>query len=476
MAEHQPAAAKAPGEPHPVSLNAALTARAGNSITGKIAAPGDKSISHRALLFGALAIGETRIEGLLASEDVIATGYCLQAMGVTIEGGPFNDSDDAKPVSCRVQGRGIFGLAKPSSDLDFGNSGTAARLMMGVLTGQKFPARLIGDASLSSRPMERVLKPLREMGLQVDGSASTKPGTLPLTVRGPGDLVPIRYVLPVASAQVKSAILLAGLHAAGRTTVVEPVATRDHTEIMLKAFGAEIAVWDEPDGRAITITGEPHLTGQEIIVPGDPSSAAFPIAAAMITPGSQVTVRNVLLNPTRTGFLTSVQEMGADIRFENMRQTGGEQVADIVVRHAALKAITVPATRAPSMIDEYPIFAVVAAHAEGETHMPGLEELRVKESDRLAITAAGLTANGVDVTEGTDSLTVRGVGPNGKVKGGATIATHLDHRIAMAFLTLGLATTNPVTIDDGRVIETSFPGFAALMCDLGADIRPTAAA
>ncbi|MEL7543511.1 MAG: 3-phosphoshikimate 1-carboxyvinyltransferase [Pseudomonadota bacterium] len=471
MAEGQPAEATAPGDPGSATSGAALVSYAGASLSGEITAPGDKSISHRALLLGALAIGETRVEGLLASEDVIATGTCLQAMGVQIEGGPFKADAQAPSRSCRIQGCGLFGLTQPGKDLDFGNSGTAARLMMGILAGQDFAARLVGDASLSIRPMERALKPLRQMGLQVDGSSSTLPGTLPLTIRGPGDLIPIRYVLPVASAQVKSAILLAGLHAAGETTVIEPAPTRDHTEIMLTAFGAEVATRDTPDGRAITVKGEPHLIGQTITVPGDPSSAAFPIAAALITPGSCVTVKNVLLNHTRTGFLTSIQEMGADITFTNERETGGEQIADITVRHAPLHGITVPADRAPSMIDEYPVFAVVAAHATGETFMPGLEELRVKESDRLAITAAGLTANGIDVTEGEDSLTVRGVGQNAKAAGGASIATHLDHRIAMAFLTLGLATEKPVTIDDGRVIETSFPGFAQLMRGLGADIR-----
>jgi len=449
--------------PEAAVMSEPLVARRGKPLAGDVRAPGDKSISHRSLLFGALAIGETTVDGLLQSEDVIATADALRAMGIPI----IEDNETWK-----IAGRGIGGLGAPDKPLDFGNSGTAVRLMMGVLAGQAFPATLIGDASLSKRPMERVLGPLRQMGLQVDGAQSLAPGTLPLTISGPGDLVPIRYVLPVASAQVKSAVLLAGLHAPGETTVVEPVATRDHTERMLIAFGASLDTRQSDAGLEITVTGQPTLHGQHIRVPGDPSSAAFPIAAALITPGSEVRVSNVLMNETRTGFLTTVREMGADIKIVETRQSGGEEVADLVVRSGPLRGVQVPAERAPSMIDEYPMLAAVAAFAEGTTHMAGLEELRVKESDRLDITAKGLTACGVSVDETENSLTVRGVGPDGKVPGGGTIETELDHRIAMAFLVMGLASEKPVTIDDGAVIATSFPGFSELMNGLGADIRP----
>lgn len=444
-------------------MSEVLVARRSASLVGDVHAPGDKSISHRSLLFGALAIGETTVDGLLLSDDVIATANALRAMGV-----PITETDG----TWRVVGRGIGGLQAPGEPLDFGNSGTAVRLMMGVLAGQDFPATLIGDASLSKRPMERVLGPLREMGLQVDGSQSNAPGTLPLTITGPGDLVPVRYTLPVASAQVKSAVLLAGLHASGETSVVEPVATRDHTERMLRAFGAQVETVASADGAVITVGGQPTLRGLHINVPGDPSSAAFLIAAALIVPGSRLRISNVLMNATRTGFLTTVLEMGANIEIANERDEGGERVADLVVVASELTGVSVPAARAPSMIDEYPVLAVVAAFADGATEMEGLEELRVKESDRLDMTAKGLRACGVSVQETESSLTVQGCGPTGTVPGGGMIETELDHRIAMAFLVMGLGSEQPVTIDDGTMIATSFPAFNDLMNGLGADIQP----
>ncbi len=441
-----------------------LVARRGGPLAGEIRAPGDKSMSHRALLFGALAIGETTIDGLLRSEDVVATADALRAMGVPV-------TEHAE--QWRVVGRGIGGLRRPDTPLDFGNSGTAVRLMMGVLAGQNFQAKLIGDASLSKRPMERVLNPLRDMGLQVDGSESNAKGTLPLTITGPGDLVPIRYVLPVPSAQVKSAVLLAGLHAAGETSVVEPIPTRDHTERMLRAFGAQVKTTDSSEGTVITVIGQPTLQGLHINVPGDPSSTAFLIAAALIIPESKLTVTNVLMNDTRTGFLTTVTEMGAQIEIMNRREEGGEDVADLIVVSSPLKGVSVPDDRAPSMIDEYPVLAVVAAFADGPTHMAGLEELRVKECDRLDMTAKGLRACGVTADETESTLTVHGCGPDGTVNGGAEVETELDHRIAMSFLIMGLAAEQPITVDDGTMIATSFPGFNNLMNDLGADIRAT---
>jgi len=443
-----------------------LLARRGSPLIGDVRAPGDKSISHRALLLGALAIGETTVAGLLQSDDVVATANALQAMAVPVS----RDGD-----LWRITGRGIGGLQAPDIPLDFGNSGTAVRLMMGVLAGQSFTTRLVGDASLSKRPMERVLAPLRQMGLQVDGSASKAAGTLPLTIHGPGPdvggLVPVRYRLPVASAQVKSAVLLAGLHAAGETAVIEPVATRDHTERMLRAFGAALNVASSSEGSVITVTGQPTMHGQTLRVPGDPSSSAFLVAAAIVTPGSQVRIADVLMNETRTGFLTTLREMGADIQQTNRRTEGGEDIADLIVRSSQLRGVDVPAGRAPSMIDEYPILAVVAAFADGPTHMAGLAELRVKESDRLAMTARGLSACGVALRETGTTLTVEGCGTTGSVPGGGEIETGLDHRIAMSFLVMGLASEAPVTVDDGSMIATSFPGFVELMNGLGADMR-----
>lgn len=414
--------------------------------------PGDKSISHRALIFGALATGRTRITGLLEAEDVINTAKAVTALGA-----PARKAGSV----WEVLGRGIGGLSQPSSPLDFGNSGTGTRLMMGVVAGHPITVKFVGDASLSRRPMSRVLKPLKQMGLEVLENKDT----LPLTIRGTSDLVPIVYELPVPSAQVKSAILIAGLAAAGETTVIEREPTRDHTERMLRYFGADVRSVADGALTRITVKGHAELQGRDVVVPGDPSSAAFIAAAALIVPGSEVTIEGVLVNPTRTGFYTTVREMGGDVAFLNEREEGGEPVADIRVRSSGLTGVTVPPERAPSMIDEYPILAVVAAFARGRTEMHGLAELKVKECDRLAATAAGLAVNGVAARVDGDTLIVEGAG---EVRGGGTVATHLDHRIAMSFLTLGLASSAPVTVDDATMIATSFPEFQGLMASLGA--------
>jgi 3-phosphoshikimate 1-carboxyvinyltransferase len=415
--------------------------------------PGDKSISHRALMLGALATGRTRITGLLEGEDVLNTARVLQALGCPVrkDGGTWE-----------VLGRGVGGLEQPAGALDFGNSGTGVRLMLGVLAGHGLTARLVGDASLSKRPMGRVLMPLGRMGLEVLDQGKD---TLPLTVRGSADLIPIEYQLPVASAQIKSAVLIAGLHASGETTVIEPAATRDHTERMLAYFGAQVSATRRQGLRAVSVKGDAELAGRDVNVPGDPSSAAFLAAAALIVPGSEVTIEGVLVNPTRTGFYATLREMGADVAFTDERIEGGEPVADIRVRHARLRGVRVPAERAPSMIDEYPVLACLAAYADGETRMEGLAELKVKESDRLAATAAGLVANGVAARVDGDCLIVEG---GRGVPGGGRVATHLDHRIAMAFLTLGLGADRPVTVDDAGMIRTSFPEFRPLMEGLGA--------
>jgi len=422
------------------------------ALRGRVRVPGDKSISHRALLLGALASGRTRITGLLQGEDVLNTGRALAAMGCPV-----------RPVGTawEVLGRGVGGLAAPAGPLDFGNSGTGVRLMMGVIAGNDMSARMVGDASLSRRPMGRVLDPLVRMGAEVVEGAHT----LPLTLRGTGELLPIDYELPVASAQIKSAILLAGLHAAGQTSVLEPQPTRDHTERMLRYFGARVTLGQRQGKRLVTVSGNAELEGRSVEVPGDPSSAAFLVAAALMVPGSEILIEGVLVNPTRTGFYTTLREMGADLAFHNEREQGGEPVADISVRHGELKGVRVPPDRAPSMIDEYPILACLAAYAKGETHMAGLAELKVKESDRLGATLAGLKANGIRAGSQGDSLSVEG---GGGVPGGGTVETHLDHRIAMAFLTLGLAAERPVTVDDTGMIATSFPEFRGLMQGLGA--------
>jgi 3-phosphoshikimate 1-carboxyvinyltransferase len=458
-AQHRPRSAgglaqiEASAPPVSHTPSSPLSAAKSRALSGTVRVPGDKSISHRALMFGALATGRTAIAGLLEGEDVLNTAKALQAMGCPVR---------KVGATWEVLGRGVGGLAEPGTGIDFGNSGTGIRLMMGLIAGHDVRVRLTGDPSLSRRPMGRVLKPLMQMGLEVEEKGKE---TLPLTLRGTADLLPIEYHTPVPSAQIKSAVLLAGLHAAGATTVVEGQATRDHTERMLRHFGAEVAVAERNGSRAITVQGDAELKGRSVNVPGDPSSTAFLVAAALIVPGSEVTIEGVLINPTRTGFYVTLAEMGADVVFRNEREEGGEPVADILVRHSVLRGVRVPPERAPSMIDEYPALACLAAYAVGETRMEGLAELKVKESDRLAATAAGLAANGVPAKVDGDNLIVGG----GKsVRGGGIVTTHLDHRIAMAFLTLGLGADRPVTIDDAGTIATSFPEFRSLMERLGA--------
>ena len=455
------------------------TARRAPALSGEAQVPGDKSISHRSFMFGGLASGETVITGLLEGEDVLRTGEAMKAMGAVIrkEDGRKEDGrkEDGRKEDGRKEGRrwiirgvGNGCLLQPEAPLDFGNAGTGSRLTMGLVGTYDMEVTFIGDASLSKRPMGRVLDPLRLMGTQVLRAA---PGDrMPITLRGPRTAAPITYRVPMASAQVKSAVLLAGLNTPGVTTVVEPVMTRDHTEKMLKGFGAAVEVETDAGGvRHIRLTGQGNLVGQAIAVPGDPSSAAFPLVAALIVPGSDIVIRNVLMNPTRTGLITTLMEMGAKIDVLEQRLAGGEDVADLRVRFSELRGVTVPPERAPSMIDEYPVLAVAASFAEGETLMQGLEELRVKESDRLSAVAAGLKANDVECEEGGASLLVRGR-PEGKGLGGGTVATHLDHRIAMSFLVMGLASENPVTVDDTAMIATSFPEFMDLMAGLGAAI------
>jgi 3-phosphoshikimate 1-carboxyvinyltransferase len=424
-----------------------------------VRAPGDKSMSHRALIFGLLAVGETRIEGLLEGEDVLATARACRALGAEIE--------RLGEGRWRVRGVGVGGLKRPAETLDFGNAGTGSRLMMGVVGGHPITATFDGDASLRSRPMRRILDPLALMGASVLSSAEG--GRLPLTLQGPERTLPIDYETPVPSAQVKSAVLLAGLNAPGATTVIEREATRDHTEKMLRAFGADVTV--EPfgaHGRTIRLVGQPELRPASLSIPADPSSAAFPLVAALIAAGSEVTLDSVMTNPLRTGLLTTLKEMGADVTLTNIREEGGEEISDLVVRAGPLVGVDVPPERAPSMIDEYPVLAVAAAFAEGETRMRGLHELRVKESDRLAAVHDGLVRSGVEARIEGDDLIV--VGRGGAPGGGAPVKTHLDHRIAMSFLVLGLGAEAPVAIDDGAMIATSFPAFGPLMRGLGADI------
>lgn len=435
------------------------TARRSGPLAGTVRVPGDKSISHRALMFGGIASGETRITGLLEGEDVLRTGDAMRAFGARI---------DRSGGEWIVRGVGNGCLLEPEAPLDFGNAGTGSRLTMGLAGVYDMRTTFVGDASLSGRPMKRVLDPLRQMGVQVEAAPGDR---MPITLRGPRHAAPITYRVPMASAQVKSAVLLAGLNTPGITTVVEPVMTRDHTEKMLAGFGAEIEVETYREGiRNIRIQGQGKLAGQTILVPGDPSSAAFPLVAALVVPGSDIVIENVLMNPTRTGLVATLIEMGASIELANRRDAGGEEVADMRVRSSDLRGVSVPADRAPSMIDEYPVLAVAAAFAEGETVMEGLEELRVKESDRLAAVARGLEANGVECRESEASLSVKGR-PGGRGIGGGTVATHLDHRIAMAFLVMGLAAEKPVTVDDRAMIATSFPQFMGLMGGLGAQIE-----
>jgi 3-phosphoshikimate 1-carboxyvinyltransferase len=442
------------------TMSRPLASSRSGPLNGVCRVPGDKSISHRALLFGAIASGRTRIRGLLEGEDVLNTARAVTALGAAAS----KAGDE-----WIVLGRGVGGLAQPAGALDFGNAGTGVRLAMGLIAGHDMAVTLTGDASLSRRPMARVLKPLIQMGAEVVEAGRDR---LPLTLRGSPNLVPIEYVLPVPSAQVKSAILIAGLHAAGATTIVEPEATRDHTERMLRHFGATVSISPHAQGRAVTIAGDAELTARDVRVPGDPSSAAFLAAAALIVPGSDITIQGVLINPTRTGFYATVREMGADIAFLNEREEGGEPVADIRVRGSRLRGVRVPPERAPSMIDEYPVLAAVAAVADGETRMEGLQELKAKESDRLATTAAALTANGVACRVDGVCLVVQGAK---SVPGGGRVVTAMDHRIAMAALTLGFAADRPVVIDDASFIATSFPTYESLMTGLGAAIASAGA-
>ena len=435
-----------------------LTARKSVHLKGRVRVPGDKSISHRALIMGGLAVGETVVEGLLEGEDVLCTAAAMRAFGAEVTRG----ADGL----WRIHGRGVGGLDEPDRVLDLGNSGTGVRLLMGVATGNPVTTFFTGDASLSGRPMARVSIPLEQMGARF---VARDGGRLPLACIGPRTLLPIDYTLPVASAQVKSAILLAGLAAPGETTVTEPKPTRDHTETMFRQFGATVRVEDRDDGgRIITVVGEPELTGQRVRVPADPSSAAFPAVAALITAGSELQLTGVGTNPLRFGLYEILAAMQADIDITKLGDGGGEPLADLTIRSSVLRGIEVPPEIAPRMIDEYPVLAVAAAFAHGTTVMNGLAELRVKESDRLGATARGLAACGVDIEESEDRLVVHGTG--GKVKGGAMIAANLDHRIAMAFLVLGLGAENPVSIDDGTTIETSFPDFTGLMRDVGANL------
>jgi len=427
-------------------------------LRGTVAVPGDKSISHRALMLSALAIGESRVEGLLTGEDVLATAAALRAMGAQIECG----ADGA----WRIHGVGVGGLLQPEAALEMGNSGTSTRLLMGLVASHAITATFTGDASLSRRPMNRVIEPLSLMGADITASPG---GRLPLMLRGLCPAVPIEYRLPVASAQVKSAILLAALNTPGITRVIEPVATRNHSERMLQGFGAELAVEQDGGGHVIAILGEAELRPQNLVVPGDPSSAAFPVVAALLVPGSEVVVTNVGINPTRAALFDVLQMMGGDISYSNMREVGGEPVADLVVRHAPLKGIDTPIETVAAMVDEYPILFVAAALAEGRTVARGLEELRVKESDRIAVMAEGLRAIGARVEELEDGLIIDGTGGD-PLAGGATIAARLDHRIAMSFAVAGLVSRAPVVIDDINPVATSFPGFAALMTTLGAAV------
>lgn len=437
-----------------------MKARRAGPLKGVAEVPGDKSISHRALILGAMAIGETRISGLLEGEDVLATATAMRAFGAEIE--------RIGPGEWRVQGVGVGGFAEPEQVIDCGNSGTGVRLIMGAMATSPIAATFTGDASLNGRPMARITDPLALFGARAVGREG---GRLPMTITGARAPLPVRYELPMASAQVKSAVLLAGLNAPGQTVVIEPEATRDHTERMLAGFGAEISVEESDAGRVITLTGQPELQPQDIVVPRDPSSAAFPVCAALIVPGSDVLVPGIGLNPTRAGLYETLREMGADLSYENMREAGGEPMADLRARYSPqMRGIRVPEARAASMIDEYPILSVVAAFAKGVTEMPGVRELRVKESDRIDAMAQGLRAAGIKVGEGPDWWSVRGAGADG-VAGGCLAESRLDHRIAMSFLVLGLASAAPVAVDDAAPIATSFPSFEPLMAGLGAQIN-----
>jgi 3-phosphoshikimate 1-carboxyvinyltransferase len=436
-----------------------MTAHKSGPLTGTASVPGDKSISHRALIFGAMAVGETKITGLLEGQDVLDTAKAMQAFGATVTRHALGDWS--------VHGVGVGGFAEPADVIDCGNSGTGVRLIMGTMATTAMTATFTGDASLRKRPMGRVTDPLSLFGTQAFGR---KGGRLPMTVVGAANPQPVRYVLPVASAQVKSAVLLAGLNAPGETVVIEREPTRDHSERMLLGFGAELYVEKTSEGNVITLTGRPELRAQSVAVPRDPSSAAFPVCAALIVEGSDILVPGVSQNLTRNGLYLTLVEMGADIDFQNPRTEGGEPVADLRVRFSGnMKGIEVPPHRAPSMIDEYPILSVIAACSTGKTVMKGVKELRVKESDRIDAMARGLEACGVRIEEDEDTLIVHGMGA-GAVPGGATCATHIDHRIAMSFLVLGMASKAPVSVDDASPIVTSFPIFEGLMTGLGATL------
>jgi 3-phosphoshikimate 1-carboxyvinyltransferase len=427
-------------------------------VQGRARVPGDKSISHRALILGALTVGETIVGGLLEGEDVLHTADAMRALGAHLE--------RTGEQAWRIRGVGVAGFAQPIGPLDFGNSGTGCRLAIGAVAGSPVTVAFVGDESLRSRPMRRVLDPLEKMGARVLEVADG--GRLPLTIRGAADPIPIIYEPPVASAQLKSAVLLAGLAAPGETTVIEAEATRDHTERLLKHFGAKITSKSHGEhGRRIVLKGQPELEPANVLVPADPSSAAFPLVAALLVPGSELVLEAVMTNPLRTGLLTTLREMGASIEVVDKRDDGGEEIADLRVRSSTLKGVEVPAERAPSMIDEYPILAVAASFAEGVTRLQGLQELRVKESDRLAATTDMLRANGIAAEIEGDDLIVQG---KGRPAGGAEVKTHMDHRIAMSALVMGLASENPVRIDDSAFIATSFPGFVELMRSIGADL------
>jgi 3-phosphoshikimate 1-carboxyvinyltransferase len=435
-----------------------LAARRAGPLTGRVRVPGDKSISHRALIFGALTVGETRISGLLEGADVLNTAAAMRALGASVE--------RLGEGTWRVHGVGVGGFCTPAGVLDFGNSATGVRLIMGAVAGCPVTATFDGDASLRKRPMNRILDPMGLIGART--VSAQEGGRLPITLAGARDPVPIVYRTPVPSAQIKSAILLAGLAAPGATTVIESEASRDHTERLLTHFGAEVTVEPEGEhGRKITLKGEPELTPAPVVVPADPSSAAFPMVAALLVPGSEVILTDVMTNPLRTGLIATLREMGAAIETLNVRSDVGEEMADYRVRASGLRGVEVPAVRAPSMIDEYPVLAVAASFAEGVTVMRGLQELRVKESDRLAAVADGLRANGVEVEIDGDDLIVHG---KGRAAGGGTVATHMDHRIAMAFLVMGLASERPVGVDDTGFIATSFPTFVPMLRGLGADL------
>ena len=436
---------------------APLSSRRGGPLRGRVRPPGDKSISHRAFIFGLLSRGVTEIAGLLEGDDVMRTGEACKALGAQVE--------RTGEGRWRVSGMGVGALLAPTHTLDFGNAGTGSRLMMGVVGGHAVTATFDGDASLRKRPMRRILDPLALMGAQV--VAQAEGGRCPIVLRGTSEPAPIVYRTPVASAQIKSAVLLAGLNAPGATTVIETEASRDHTERMLRHFGAEVTIAPEGEtGRRITLQGRPELRPCPVVVPADPSSAAFALVAALIVPGSDVVIEGVMMNPLRTGLLTTLLEMGAQIEVADRRLEGGEDVADLRVRASALSGVAVPAARAPSMIDEYPVLAIAAAFARGETRMHGLHELRVKESDRLVAVAAGLAQAGVAHAIEADDLLVSGA--DGAVRGGGRVETHLDHRIAMSFLVMGLASRQAMAIDDSAMIATSFPAFRPLMESLGA--------